>query len=182
MANNPLKFIDPDGKHIVILWEVDGEKKTMIYSYKEDRTFEKGTPEFVENTLKSLDQLYLTGALEIVMNEGEEPTDLMEAFMGSREHHVLIQQNPRTVYRSDKNTIRFDDKHGSFSKIDVNEGLVGSNIVRNSASSGLGHEMIHAYNDEFDHDDYTDRRNEKYESTKENLFFTNKEEIKTTLR
>ena len=181
VANNPLKYIDPDGRYIVIAWEINGETHTMIYSYEKDRKIERNTPKFVANTLKSLDQLYSTGALEIVINEGEEATNMMDAFMKSREHHVMIKKSNRNVYIRDRNTIGFDDNHGRFSKKDVHKGLTKDNISLHSASALLGHEFIHAYNDEFDHENYMKRRSEEYESTIENLFFDNKEEIETTL-
>jgi RHS repeat-associated protein len=98
VANNPLKFIDPDGRDIIIAWEADGKTHTAIYSYKENRALAASAPEFVKNTIKSLDQLYSTGASDIVMKEGEGSVDIIDAFMGNKEHNITIKKGKKPTY------------------------------------------------------------------------------------
>ena len=182
-ANNPILYVDPDGRDIIITWEVDGKTQTMIYSYQKERVFDKGTPEFVQNTVKSLDQLYSTGASKITFGEGEstKTIDIIGIFMESSDHNLTIQEASSNKYNPSTNTVSFNHDEGAKFRKDLSIGWTKANTGRNSASALLGHEIIHGYNDEFDNEGYTSRKAEKYVDWKTKApHFPNREEKEVT--
>jgi RHS repeat-associated protein len=183
VANNPLIFIDPDGRDIIITWDEDGETKTLTYSYEKDRVIEEGTSDFVTNTLMALDDLYSTGASDVTFEEGEdtEAIDILDAFMESDEHNLTIVEGTSNKYNPNTNTISFNHTKGVRFRKDLSKGWTEDNTGRNSASALLGHEIIHGYNDEFDHENYVERKSERYENWRtEAPHFPNKEEKEVT--
>ncbi|BDS10340.1 type III secretion system effector protein [Aureispira anguillae] len=182
VLENSLKYIDSDEMRvdgIIISWKIDGKIQTMTYTYEENRTFPEDMPQFVKNAIVSLDQLYSAEATQIDI--GNKNIDIMGAFMEGSDHNITIKEGNINSYDPETNTIFFNDDDGILFRKDLSKGYVGDNVGMNSASSQLGHEFIHGYNDEFDNKNYDDRRKEKYEKGKDKPFFPNKEEKETTL-
>lgn len=180
-SNLPLHTKSPLFKqhHIIISWEVDGKTQTMIYTYEENRTLSEDIPPFVKNAIASLDQLYSTGASKI-KKDGKE-IDIIGAFMDNDEHSITIKDSKRSSYLKGRKKILWEDGSGIAFQKEQGRGFTRENTGFNSASSVLGHELIHGYNDEFDRENYEERRNNEYKATKENYHFTNEEERETTL-
>ncbi len=182
-ANSPIIFADPDGMNIIISWEINGESKSMTYTYDKDRSLSDDLPDFVKNTFASLDQLYSTGASKVNFGTEEEPNvvDVVGAFMNNEDHDFTIKEGSSNKYKRDSNTVLFNSENGAEFRKDLSIGWTEENTGRNSASALLGHEIIHAYNDEFDNKAYLKRRGAKFPDWRKTApYFPNMEEKSTT--
>ena len=168
-ANNPMFFIDPDGKDIIINYKVketvDGKEtevnKTYTYTYDKDRKLADGTPDFLKNSIAALDDLYVNGGMDKLSmgEEGKETTvDVLGKFIGNKDHNLNIQEGDNNSYNAETNTITFNSANGVEFRKDATKPWSEENTGRNSPSALLGHEIIHGYNDEFDHDNYVKRK------------------------
>ena len=166
--NNPIYFVDPDGKRIIIYYQSGGKTKQYEYNYEEDRDTE-GLPEFLANAITALDGLYEASNIEI---DGEtvNPFDkLIESDkelsvvsgkattfkagisqrtknkIGDREKHSDIG----TLYFNDKKGVLFDDVNDTSGKV-LKEQLKNNKLPPtakiNSPMSILGHDILHAFN------------------------------------
>ncbi|MEO1053358.1 MAG: DUF6443 domain-containing protein, partial [Bacteroidota bacterium] len=128
VANNPIKFIDPDGKQIRI-----GDN---IYSYEENRDYSAIEDEFERDTYKSLDLLYSSGAMEITFGEGEEAItiNILDVIINDTENEVSIVKIPKerirrnrrgSSYTSPFKEINFDNEYGlgHYANVDENTNL-----------------------------------------------------------
>jgi len=183
--NNPLRFIDPDGREIRI-----GDN---AYSYQKDRDYDKYN-EFESNAYKALDKLYSSGAMNITIGEGDDAktVNVLDDLINDKDNilNVVEKQadekgNGFNPYTS---TIGFDPSQGlSFTK-DITKPDSEINTGYNSPTSRLGHELLHGYN-MFNDNECISRRSDKstmnsensiYKVSGENVSFTNKEEKYTT--
>ena len=194
-GNNPILYIDPDGRDIVISYKDGDETKTYTYKYEKDRKFDDKTPEFLKNSITALDKLYSSDAMNITFGEGEnaKTINVMDALIGDTKNTLTIieqtESGKRNEYDPETNIIKFNPSEGiMFRKDATKHSPEGSdNWGKNSPTSRLGHELIHAYND-FNDPEYQNRR--KDNSTLNDptmktpsgadLSFTNKEEKYTT--
>ena len=62
VANNPVKYIDPDGERIII-WSQkgDGSYRQTAYSYEKNRDYSKIKYSYERNAIKALDMMYEKG-------------------------------------------------------------------------------------------------------------------------
>ncbi len=181
-ANNPIIFLDPDGRDVIISWKEGDETKTLTYSYEKDRKFADGTSDFVKNTVNSLDQLYSKSALNITFGEGDKASkvDVLGKFMEGKDHNLTIVEGTSNKYDPESNTVTFNSSQGAEFRKDLDKGWTEENTGKNSASALLGHEIIHGYNDEFDNKNYTDRKAETLDKTKAPYFPNKEEQVVTT--
>jgi RHS repeat-associated protein len=167
-ANNPLLFVDPNGKDIIINYKVketvDGKEtelnKTYTYTYDKDRKLADNAPVFLKNSIAALDDLYLNGGMDklCIGEEGKEKqADVLGSFIGNKDHNLNIQGGDNNSYNPDTKTITFNSENGIEFRKDVTKPFSDENTGRNSPSAVLAHEIIHGYNDEFDHDNYIKR-------------------------
>jgi RHS repeat-associated protein len=180
-SNNPVKFIDPDGKEIVISYKQGDETKTVTYSYQKGRKVDEKAPTFLKNTLKSLDYLTEKKAMKITIGEGKsaKSVDVLDSLVKDKSNKVTITEGTGStgnVYTPATNTIEFvHDQAAKFRK-DSSKPWSAENTGRTSPAGLLAHELIHSYNDLFDPENYKTRRADKSSKTEDKFSFPNKEE------
>jgi len=184
--DNPVYFIDPDGKRIKI--------GSHFYSYEENRDYDKIKSEFERETYKALDYLYSTKALEITIGEGEnaKTVNVLDELINDKENTIKIKKGSESLIQYKKNTIRFNpdmgvaffsDLNNKYSR-DKNDEPV-ANFGYNSPSAILGHELIHGFNKLYDKN-WSKRQADTSTQGKiidpygRNFSFTNAEEQYTT--
>ena len=128
----------------------------------------------------SLDHLYSTEAMNINFgeNDNKQTINVLDKFMQGNEHNLTITEGTATTgygYDPETKTIYFNANRGEEFKKDLNKDWTEDNTGKNSASSVLGHEIIHGYNNEFDNSNYLARKAEKYDRSIP-PYFPNKEE------
>jgi RHS repeat-associated protein len=199
VANNPMIFIDPNGEEIWITFqeaqkdengaviEKDGKPVYQIVNYMYDgkKLVDKdgkeytGTNKFATNTLKALNHLKSEGATQITIGEGEsaKKIDFLDAFIGTDEKDVTLQQGDRNQYNPDSKVISFNPEKGVKFYKDLSAFFPNTpdNFGRNSPASLLAHEFIHSYNHQFDTEIFNKRKEEKYDKNTA-PYFPNAEE------
>ncbi len=90
--NNPVYFIDPNGKEIKI-----GEN---IYSYQENRDYSTIENEFEREAYMSLDYLYSKGAMKITIGEGDDSkkVNVLQALIDSDITINMLESNNGNTY------------------------------------------------------------------------------------
>lgn len=183
--NNPILFIDPDGRDIRF-----GDN---VYSYQKDRDYSKIENEFDRNTYQALDKLYSSGALNVTIGEGDnaKTVNLMDSLINDSKNTVTINEQTESgksnEFNPSTNSINFNPSEGISFRKDATKPTTEDNKGYNSPTSRLGHELIHGYN-KFNDSEYSNRK--KDVSTKgdksmitpdgRDLSFKNKEEAYTT--
>lgn len=178
--NNPVYFIDPNGKEIKI-----GEN---IYSYQENRDYSTIENEFEKEAYMSLDYLYSKGAIKITIGEGDgsKEVDVLQALIDSDITINMLESNNGNTYNDNTKNLKYNTKKGISFEKDISKEKKGDNIGYNSPTGILTHELIHAYNDIFDNENYKKRNNDTSTLGKivnangEDAGFDNKEEEYTT--
>ncbi len=169
--NNPIYFVDPDGKQIIIYYNSNGKNKSKKYNYEKNRKTED-LPVFLANALTALDGLYEASNIDTT-GDGENDTNVLDELIGSDKELSIVSGKTTSFNKgisrrsskrrklkdqySDIGTLFFDDKNGVLFD-DVNDS--GSNILQkqldsdklsptskiNSPMSVLGHDLLHAFN------------------------------------
>ena len=192
-GNNPVLYIDPDGRDIVISY-LDGDKqKTYTYTYEKDRKQDDKTPEFLKNSITALDKLYSSDAMNITIGEGKDAktVNVMDALIGDTKNTLtLVEQTEsgkKNEFDPNTNTIKFNPAEGIQFRKDATKTTKPDNVGKNSPTSRLGHELIHGYNKFYD-PEYNNRRADvstandptMISPSGTNLSFKNREEQYTT--
>ncbi|AXG67851.1 Rhs_assc_core: RHS repeat-associated core domain protein [Kordia sp. SMS9] len=181
--NNPIYFIDPDGQRIKI-----GDN---YYSYSKDRDYDKIENEFERDTYMALDKLYEKDALEFCLGDGCQASlvNVLEHIIEDEDVTLTITEGKKETgsrYNRRDNEIEFASRQGVLFIKDASKPVDKDNIGYNSPTSALGHEIIHSYNNKYDNENYTLRRNDTStkgkikSSTHGDLSFTNREEEYTS--
>nr|WP_262912553.1 RHS repeat-associated core domain-containing protein [Chryseobacterium sp. MEBOG06] len=185
-VNNPILFIDPDGRDIRI-----GEH---VYSYQKNRDYSKIGNDFERNAYKAIDKLYSSGAMKVDING--KKVDMLQTLISDKKNTISIaQQKPEASdyqkngnnYDPSTKTVNWRDKDGITFRKDVTQPNSGTNQGQNSPTSLLSHELIHGYNDTQDNINYNSRKADKTTANEglitpngANLSFSNLEEKHTT--
>ncbi len=182
--NNPIFFIDPDGKRIKI-----GDN---YYSYEKDRNYDDIEDDFERDVYKAIDLLYSSGALELCIGgnscDSNSPDMLGQLIEDENVTLEIVEGSKKTGtrYNREKNEIEFVSRQGIRFIKDHKKEATPDNIGHNSPTAGLAHEIIHSYNNTYDNKNYTSRRKDIsteftiLSSIHGDLSFTNKEEEYTT--
>jgi RHS repeat-associated protein len=180
--DNPITFIDPNGTEVVISYKEGDKTKTITYKYEKDRKVDASLPDFVKNTLKSLDRLVEKKAMNIKFGEGADAktVDVLDTLIKATKK-VTIDEETSTgkgnSYEKGSQTIHFLSNQGITFRKDSSKGWTEENTGRNSPSALLGHELIHAYNHASDPDAYQKRKDDtSTKSASDPVSFKNKEE------
>jgi RHS repeat-associated protein len=192
-GNNPILYIDPDGRDIVISYINGDKEEKYTYKYEKDRKFDDKSPDFLKNSITALDKLYSSDAMNITIGEGKDAktVNVMDALIGDTENTVtLVEQTEsgkKNEFDPNTNTIKFNPSEGIQFRKDATKTTTPDNVGKNSPTSRLGHELIHGYN-KINDPEYATRRADQ--STRNDptmrtpdgrdLSFTNKEEKYTT--
>lgn len=143
-VNNPIMFIDPDGRDIRF-----GDQ---VYTYKKNRDYSeyKG---FEKSTYEALDYLYSTGALNVTIGEGNEArtVNIMdEMIKDDKNTFTILEQKvsgKKNEFDPNSKSVKFNPAEGiRFRKDGTKSSREPGNDGYNSPSSRLGHEIIHGYN------------------------------------
>ncbi len=144
-VNNPILFIDPDGRDIRF-----GDN---IYSYQKNRDYSKIKNEFDRKTYEALDYLYSTGALNVTICEGKEAktVNIMDEMINDKKNTFTINEQTESGKKNEfdpnSKSVKFNTSEGiRFRKDGTKSTLEEGNVGYNSPSSRLGHEIIHGYN------------------------------------
>ncbi|WP_299249070.1 DUF6443 domain-containing protein [uncultured Aquimarina sp.] len=166
--SNPIYFVDPDGERIIINY---GEDQSQEYSYEKDRDYDAIGDEFLRGTLQALDKLYSSDALNLDLNGDGEKTNVLDKLIESDKFDLGISQSTSKGSGFTNNKLYFNPKYGAIiNKSGVSRegfekaqktGEVTENLGVNSATSILGHELIHGYNRNFDRGVY-DKKTRKW--------------------
>jgi hypothetical protein len=186
--NNPISYIDPDGREIRI--------GNHVYSYKKDRNYSEYN-NFESNTYQALDKLYSSGAMNINFGDKDNPNivNVLDNLINDKENVLNIAEHNAgggpNGFDPYTRTIGFDPSEGmSFIK-DASKPESEENTGYNSPTSRLGHELLHGFNlfNNNENGEYWARRDNKttmepensiYDTNGVNVSFSNKEEKYTT--
>jgi RHS repeat-associated protein len=157
--NNPLLVTDPNGKDVIIRYQDGKEQKEYKYEYVKDRKYDDKMPKFLRNTLKTLDYLSENKGLEITIGEGKDAkkVDVLGQIVGDKDNKLYIEKGNSNKYDPNSNTVTFNDKQGIVFRPDVKKPLSEKNMGLNSPTVGIAHEILHGYNDIYDHANYLNR-------------------------
>ncbi len=148
-ANNPVKYVDPDGREIWIAYK---EKKGIARLFERNKYIVYtpnmkylGKNSFVRDAIKSLDYIYnnnadVSGIIEQSINTTEKV--IIKKTRGN-DHY---KSSTKTIYWSTKGMEVYDNSNGDEKK------------SRQSGALGLFHELGHFFRDVFKHDDYVNSR------------------------
>ena len=196
-GNNPIIFMDPDGKKIIIYYEDQkGKRQEYEYTYVKNRDYDKIENEFLRDALIALDNLYIaTQNLKI----GEKKVNLVETLIKSdhlfnivkgKRHAFAYNSNENREFTTKESLIFFNNRLGvlyhqsrDLTQEEYNRNYDISNLPPffkiNSPTSLLGHELVHAYNFLTDKQGFFERRNMK-NVTVNGYNYRNYEEYYTT--
>lgn len=165
-VNNPIMFIDPDGR--------DTKIGDQVYTYDKNRDYSKYKG-FELSTYEALDYLYSTGALNITV--GGETMNIMDEMIGDKKNTFTILEQTASGKKNefDPNTksVKFNPSEGiRFRKDGTKSSREPSNDGYNSPSSRLGHEIIHGYNLFSDPTKYGERNRNNYDTKEDKKIFT----------
>lgn len=183
-ADNPLLCIDPDGRDIILRWGGVGGYQNMTYTYQENRTIDDNLPTFVKSAILTLDHLYAKKAMNISLNpeKPDEKTNILEKIMTDHDVNIVVMNGKENQFTPSINMISFNGFRGIEFRKDVDKLFIESNTGRNSAASLFAHELIHAYNKNYDTEAYEKRRTTLIENfSQKPPFFPNEEEVLVTL-
>lgn len=144
-VNNPIRYIDPDGRDI----RIGGQ----VYSYQKNRDYKKIGNDFERNAYMAVDKLYSSGAMKIDVNG--KKVDILQTLISDKKNTINIaQQTPDAndyqkngnTYDPGTKTVNWRDKDGASFRKDVTKPNSGTNQGKNSATSLLSHELIHGFN------------------------------------
>ncbi len=149
--DNPVYFIDPDGKRIKI--------GSHFYSYSENRNYDDIKDDFERDVYKALDVLYSSKAMEITIGEGEDAktVNVLDELINDKDNTIKIKKGKEDKIQYNKNTISFNSRMGLAFFADLNNKYSRdkndepeANFGFNSPTSALGHELIHGFNKLYD--------------------------------
>lgn len=205
--NNPVFFKDPNGKEIIIYYQVGNSQKSYKYNYTENRHI-TGI-EFLDNAVAALDKLYNDNALNLDTDgDGAKDTNYLQKIIDDKRALSIVEGESTRFFMGlsydsrtktwnskdpmDIGKITFNSKKGLiFNNSEYNDknikglkerylnGKLGKNDKINSPTAGIGHEIVHAGNFLLDNANYF-QRNEPFKSLDKNGF-TDNEEIRTTI-
>jgi len=196
VANNPIQFIDPNGKEIWIRFG-DGENDRVrwengkLYTVEGDRyKVSRKTSAFVKEVNNALNHLHENEAMKTVVESlgsgQKQETNELNLLAGDKNKVVTIVQSKepelkdRHQFHPATNTVETDPLVGiSF----FQSRAAGTPESYNSPTSMLSHELYHAYNWLFDTEGYnTRRRTENNIGKYDGGSFRNDEEWYTTMQ
>jgi len=132
VANNPMNFIDPDGREIWIYYEdEDGNEQKMPYTANMQY---KGN-DFVSTTVNFLNAAYNNGGAK-----------MMDVLIGSSNSFNMVNQIP-TYNGSPVDALQFDPTTGGGGNIYAKL-LLNSNISDFAKVEGVAHELFHGFQHE----------------------------------
>lgn len=167
--------------NIKILWNNNGNWGFEPYRYQPKREITPDANTFLKNTFLTLDFIYKRKALEIEFPDGRV-VSIIDEFINRTGKNLIIRDGEKNQYEASRDIITFYDNAGSMFRKDLKKPWERSNIGRNRAASILSHEMIHAYQDQFEYEAYRARKNNKYPLWKTQFpHFPNEEEVLVTL-
>ncbi|KUJ50005.1 hypothetical protein AR685_16580 [Chryseobacterium sp. JAH] len=151
-ANNPIKYIDPDGRRIII-WTKrgDGSYTKIEYSYKKNRNYKELSYGYERNAMKLLDQMYEAGVntdfIDKASSSKKDFNIIKPTMEGRNRYRNMIglyegKKNPSEMQHVDpENSIgtMFWDDEAAIDIKDVGGGKKGS---LSPAGAGL-HEINH---------------------------------------
>jgi RHS repeat-associated protein len=208
--NNPVFFGDPDGKKIIIYYQVGDKKLSYEYIYSKDRKLTGNA--FLDNTIAALDDMYQNSALDLDTDgDGKKDKNYMEELIGSSRTLGITEGSETKFlrglsYNEQSGKWGYDPSNLGIGKLYFNfnngflfnnseftaenrdalkeryeKGKLDANDKISSPIMGLGHEMIHAGNFILDNAAYFERTDPKNKFEKPDKFgFPNNEEIRTT--
>lgn len=156
--NDPLKFIDPDGKKVLI-WYQDKKGNNQYFVYNGTQ---RGIPNnsFVFDFVHTYNYLKACGAGKNIVKAVKDPSVLIE----------LQEDNESTLYQNSnrKHTIFWESR----------KGIVLSNGQRQSPAVRLEHEFDHAMDDIVNHKNHENRKDipaNQYDNEEERRVITGSE-------
>lgn len=166
--------------NIQILWNCGEKWHRSPYYYKSQRVFNDKATLFYKNCVLTLDFLYDKKALELEFEDGTT-VNILEEFINRPGKKLSIRDGEKNMYNPSIDTIMFYDNAGAMFRKNLNKPWSKHNTGRVSSASLLGHEIIHAYHDQFTPQEYLKRKNKKVPRWKVRYpHFPNAEEILVT--
>ena len=128
-ANNPLKFIDPNGREIWIYYDDDeGKRQSMLYSA--NMKYE-GSNAFVSASVNYLNSVYSNGGAGV-----------MDVLIGSNNSFNMLNQTPTDKNGNPLDALKFSEASGGGGDIYAGM-LTNSKYSDFSKVEGVSHELFH---------------------------------------
>lgn len=152
--NNPTYFVDPDGNQIRI--------GSGFYTYDAKRNYDKVDAD-ERGIYEALDKLYSSGAANITFGEGDDAktVNILDELIGMK--NILdITDSKNNSHSFNSNKISFAECFGISTATEAGvsqeeldkaskTGVATKGVAFNSPTAQFGHELIHAYNYNFDY-------------------------------
>ncbi len=157
VAGNPVMFIDPDGKNIIIWYseeEVDketGKKHTVNKSYEYGSETEVPNNAFVKATIESIDYLVKNGVGDI---KGEN-VNILDKLINDNKTVNIHQSSRLDEFYQNSGDIVYNPWSGNIVSISGKQHSGG----KQTPALGLLHEFGHAYGYHFDNTNFNQRVN-----------------------
>ncbi len=166
--------------NIKILWNDGKQWHRSPYHYYANRQPDSNATLFYNNCMITLDFLYETKALELDFEDGNT-INILEEFINRAGKRITIRDGEKNSYSPSTDTITFFDNDGAMFRKDLRKPWSRHNTGRVSSASLLGHELIHAYHEQFTPKEYIKRKSKKILGWKVKFpYFPNHEEILVT--
>jgi RHS repeat-associated protein len=199
-GNNPILYIDPDGREIIISYMDGDEKKSYTYKYEKDRKQDDKTPDFLKNSITALDKLYSSDAMNVTIGEGKDAktVNVLDKLINATDNTTTIVEGASNGFKGsfDENgkynaTVTFNSKEGALFRVTADAKMYPSDktaetlregLGRNSPTSMLSHELFHSYNATYDRANYDTRKADvsMYDKANPTSFINGEEKHVTT--
>ncbi len=161
-ANNPVYYVDPDGQKIYIYYEsgeIDSRGNPIMVAYTYGSNLKLPRDRFVRKTVRTLNK---------IQRRGLDPEGAIRSMADDQINHVAIQES-QSEWNTSSAIIQFGQATAinaiTLKSIDIEEGSLPPDLIlwrhrtglispdgneRQSASSGLFHEIGHAFYNKID--------------------------------
>jgi RHS repeat-associated protein len=146
VANNPLKYIDPNGEELIIIHR--NSQGTILST----AVYNNGNLFYRDGSAYKGDDAYIKRVADVFRNleaMSDKTKEVINALVNDPEANEFSNYDPNKAYRDSDPLSSYyhrEDKKGSFTKFDIYSESVFNNDLLFSKEEKAGHEMKHRFN------------------------------------